>query len=265
MQNNTISTLFIARNLIRLPAVDSTNNYLKQLVSKSEPLAEGTVIMADNQFAGRGQQENIWHAEPGLNLTFSIFLKPVFLPIAQQFLLNMAVCMGINDALVEYIKNGIKVKWPNDIYCHHEKMGGVLIENSISGNVIKSSIIGIGINVNQQNLDPEKTGNATSLNKILQRDVNLSELLSALCNHIEAHYLKLRAGKHNELHKAYLHSLYQYEEPAKYKTKGEIFEATIIDVTQAGQLVLVDGNSEKRFNFKEVEFLVQPDKKNQSL
>jgi BirA family biotin operon repressor/biotin-[acetyl-CoA-carboxylase] ligase len=78
LQNNTFSTLFVGQNLIKLSAVDSTNNFLKNLVSKSEPLPEGTVIMADDQFAGRGQQDNTWYAEPGKNLTFSILLKPTF-------------------------------------------------------------------------------------------------------------------------------------------------------------------------------------------
>ena len=88
MQNNTFSTLFVGQNLIKLSAVDSTNNFLKSLVSNSEPLPEGTVIMADDQFAGRGQQQNNWQAEPGKNLTFSILLKPSFLPLNRQITIN---------------------------------------------------------------------------------------------------------------------------------------------------------------------------------
>ena len=71
MQNNTFSTLFVGQNLIKLKEVDSTNNYLKELLSKSEPLPEGTAIMADNQFAGRGQQNSVWQTEPGKNIDYS--------------------------------------------------------------------------------------------------------------------------------------------------------------------------------------------------
>ena len=79
MQNNTFSGLFVGHNLITLNEVDSTNTFLKDAVSKSTPLLDGTVIMAEKQFAGRGQAENSWQTEPGKNLTFSILLKPAFL------------------------------------------------------------------------------------------------------------------------------------------------------------------------------------------
>jgi BirA family biotin operon repressor/biotin-[acetyl-CoA-carboxylase] ligase len=107
LQNNTFSTLFVGQNLIKLSAVDSTNNFLKGLVSKSEPLPEGTVIMADDQFAGRGQQENAWHADPGKNLTVSILLRPAFLPLNKQFLLNMAVSIAINNTLTKFLSNDL--------------------------------------------------------------------------------------------------------------------------------------------------------------
>ena len=161
MQNNTFSTLFVGQNLIKLSSVDSTNNFLKSLVSNSEPLPEGTVIMADDQYAGRGQQNNIWKAEPGKNLTFSVLLKPTFLPLSQQFLLNMVVSTAINNALSHFLSDGLSVKWPNDIYFRDQKIGGVLIENTIVGNDIKTAIIGIGINVNQQHFEAELTVKAT--------------------------------------------------------------------------------------------------------
>nr|WP_068890167.1 biotin--[acetyl-CoA-carboxylase] ligase [Pedobacter panaciterrae] len=255
MQNNTFSTLFVGQNLIRLSAVDSTNNFLKMMVSKSEPLPEGTVIMADNQFAGRGQQENTWYSEPGLNLTFSVFLKPAFLPINKQFMLNIAVSNGINKALRHFVKDGITVKWPNDIYYNDSKIGGVLIENSISGNSFKTSIVGIGMNVNQQKFDAEKTKVATSLYEILQHDVNLIKLLAEICSHIESEYLKLKAGNYNSLMKDYIENLYRFNKPGFYRQNGEVFEASITRVTESGQLVLLTSGNERMYNFKEVEFL----------
>ncbi|RYG09111.1 MAG: biotin--[acetyl-CoA-carboxylase] ligase, partial [Chitinophagaceae bacterium] len=157
MQNNTFSTLFVGQNLIKLSAVDSTNNFLKNLVSNSEPLPEGTVIMADDQYAGRGQQNNVWKAEPGKNLTFSLLLRPTFLRLNQQFLLNMAVSIAVNDVLGGLLGSTVSIKWPNDIYFRNLKMGGMLIENNIVGNGIKTAIIGIGSNVNQQNFEAELT------------------------------------------------------------------------------------------------------------
>ena len=191
MQNNTFSTLFVGQNLIKLSAVDSTNNFLKNLLSNSAPLPQGTVIMADDQFAGRGQQQNNWHAEPGKNLTISILLYPTFLRLNKQFLLNIAISVAINKALTEFIPIGMSVKWPNDIYYKNQKLGGVLIENTIIGSMIKTAVVGIGINVNQAHFGEDLSHKAVSMIQILQEDVNLIKLLHAICSHIEKEYLNL--------------------------------------------------------------------------
>jgi BirA family biotin operon repressor/biotin-[acetyl-CoA-carboxylase] ligase len=255
LQNNTFSTLFVGQNLIKLSAVDSTNNFLKELMSKSEPLPEGTVIMADNQFAGRGQQQGSWQAEPGKNLTFSILLKPTFLPIPQQFLLNMAISIAINKALSKYLPDGLTIKWPNDIYYGHQKLGGVLIENSIVGTGIKTAVIGIGLNVNQLKFSPELGNKATSLAQILQQDVNLELLLAQICSQIECLYLRLRAGDYTFLRTAYVDRLYQFNKPASYRENGEVFEGIILGVSDGGLLCVEREGEQQYFNFKEIEFL----------
>lgn len=255
MQNNTFSTLFVGQNLIRLSEVDSTNNFLKTKASNSEPLPEGTVIMADKQFAGRGQQENTWHAEPGLNLTFSVYLCPSFLPVSKQFVLNMAISIALKETLHDLLGPFLKVKWPNDLYYGNQKLGGILIENIIAGTSYKACIIGIGINVNQENFDPRLSGKATSLLKILQRDVDLMDLLGSVCRNIEAQYLKLKAGNFNKLQSDYMEGLYLFNQPAFYRHNGHSFEGTIVNVSQNGLLLIRTEEGEKEFNFKEVEFL----------
>ena len=176
MQNSIFSTLFIGQNLVKLSEVNSTNTYLKELVSKSEPLIEGTVIMADHQFAGRGQKDNIWYSQAGKNLTFSIYLKPSSLAVSKQFVLNMVICLGIVDALKPILGNDSKIKWPNDIYFKNNKLGGILIENSTKGYQLKESIIGIGLNVNQKDF-PESLSRVTSISNVLLKDYNLDDLL----------------------------------------------------------------------------------------
>jgi BirA family biotin operon repressor/biotin-[acetyl-CoA-carboxylase] ligase len=255
LQNNTFSTLFVGQNLIKLSAVDSTNNFLKLMVSKSEPLPEGTVIMAENQFAGRGQQQNVWQAEPGKNLTFSVLLKPDFLPVPHQFLLNMAISIALNDALTEIVGDGVTIKWPNDIYYKDQKLGGVLIENILMGQTYKIGIIGIGLNVNQQIFHEQLAGRATSVFQILHKNVNLIKLLAVICSHIESQYLKLKVNKNFSLENDYLKRLYLYRRPAHYKHNGEVFEGTITGVTPQGLLVISEEGKERTFNFKEVEFL----------
>lgn len=255
MQNNTFSTLFVGQNLIKLSAVDSTNNFLKNLLSKSEPLPEGTVIMADDQFAGRGMQENVWKAEPGKNLTISLLLKPTFLSLNKQFLLNMAISIAINNTLSGYLPKGLSIKWPNDIYYNDVKLGGVLIENSIIGNGIKNTVVGIGLNVNQALFPAELIQKATSLYQILQENVNLQVLLADLCSQIEALYLSLKANKEDMIRKAYVDRLYRLNTSAFYRQNGEVFEGIITGVSDSG-LLNIDKNGELvQFNFKEIEFL----------
>jgi BirA family biotin operon repressor/biotin-[acetyl-CoA-carboxylase] ligase len=256
LQNNTFPTLFVGQNFIKLTSVDSTNNYLKNLASKSEPLAEGTVIMAEDQFQGRGQQNSKWLAEPGKNLTFSIFFKPFFLSIENQFLLNIAVSIGIISALEMAMPQLTCIKWPNDIYLNDKKMGGILIENTIAGQVIKSSIIGVGLNVNQKLFNEELADKATSIANVLQKDVDKEKLLADICNHIENNYLKLKAGEYAYLKGIYLEKLYRFNSFWKYKFNGEIFEGKIVDVDTTGQLVLKVDDTLKQFNFKEIEFII---------
>jgi len=257
LQNNTFSALFVGQNLLTLKEVDSTNNFLKNLLSNSKPLPEGTVIMAENQFTGRGQQENRWHSEPGKNLTFSVLLKPSFLGVLNQFDLTRAISLGVFDALQPTLGDQLKIKWPNDIYYGDRKLGGMLIENIVQGGQIKNAIIGIGLNVNQENFDAGAS-NAVSVKQILQRDYDLRILLLEICNHIEAYYLNLKAGKVDFVRNEYLKRLYWLNENKSFKTQSHVFEGKITNVKDNGLLVVTVGDKETAYNLKEIEFLNKP-------
>ena len=255
MQNNIIPGLFVGQNFILLKEVDSTNNYLKELASNSKPLSEGTVIMAENQYAGRGQQQNGWFADPCKNLTFSILLKPAFLRVTEQFDLVRAVSLGVFDALAPLTGSSLKIKWPNDIYYGEKKLGGMLIENMIQGGQIKHTIAGIGLNVNQPNF-PDWVPNAISLQQILHTDYDLKTLLSEICSHIEGWYLKLKAGKIQDVRDSYLSRLYWLNEPRTFKAKGDIFMGMIKSVRDNGILIVENNNQEElEFSLKEIEFI----------
>ena len=255
MQNNIFSDLFVGQNFIYLKEVDSTNNYLKELASKSKPLPEGTVIMAENQYAGRGQHQNGWFAEPGKNLTFSILLKPAFLEVAKQFDLVRAVSLGVFDAFEPVLGNQLKIKWPNDIYYGEKKLGGMLIENMIQGGQIKNAIVGIGLNINQENF-PDWVPNPVSVKQILHTDYHLQTLLAEICSRVEGWYLKLKAGKVDEIRNVYLSRLYWLNEPHTFKVKDNIFAGAIRNVRDNGLLMVENNNNEQlEFSLKEIEFL----------
>ncbi|WP_421945574.1 biotin--[acetyl-CoA-carboxylase] ligase [Pedobacter sp.] len=255
MQNNTFSTLFVGQNIIKLNEVDSTNNYLKNLASKSEPLTEGTVIMADHQFAGRGQQDTIWQTEPGKNISASVFLKPAFLPINKQFYLNMAVSVAISEALTFFLPEAVNIKWPNDIYYNGKKLGGILIENALSGSVIKSSVIGFGLNINQEKFQPELEEKATSVFQILHKNVQLESVLEKIFVYMEKYYLNLKSQRYSFLQKTYLEQLLNFETAAKYKQNGQVFEGIIKGVRENGILAMEIDSEIRNFNFKEIEYI----------
>ena len=174
-----------------MPTCHSTNDIATQMIQSGENVFEGTVIVTDNQTAGRGQRGNAWEASVGENLTFSIIFKPNFLKASDQFQLNVAVSLGVFDFLSEFIDEGLTVKWSNDIYYEDKKMGGILIENTLQGYQIGHSVVGIGLNINQTQFANIR---ATSLRNITQnpQKYDLSEMLKKLLEYIEKNYLIIK-------------------------------------------------------------------------
>ena len=256
MQNNTFSTAFLGQNFIKLISVNSTNDYLKKLTSNSEPLPEGTVIMAEYQHAGRGQRESIWLTEPQKNLTFSVFLQPLFISPSNTFYLNILVSLAINKALSKYVKADLTIKWPNDIYFKDKKLGGILIENAIMGSKLKHTIIGIGINVNQKSFEPILGDKPISLTQILQEEIALTSLLNEICIELERVYIQMREGIVSNWSEMYTEKLYRLGVIAQYSHNNETFEGRILGITASGLLKigLLDGTI-RTFGFKEVSFL----------
>lgn len=254
MQNNTFSGLFVGQNLIKLKEVDSTNTFLKDALSKSTPLMEGTVIMAGRQFAGRGQTTNAWLSAPGQNLTFSVLLNPSFLPVDKQFDLNKAMSLALNDVMRNYAGNQAFIKWPNDSYIVNKKIGGMLIENIVNGNTIRHAIVGIGLNVNQTDF-PSILKNVTSLKQGLHKDYDLDVLLGEICQAIEARYLQLKAGHLRKLNEDYMSRLYLLNEWSLFKYEKGFISGKIIGISDSGQLEMETTEGTMFFNTKEIEFI----------
>ena len=136
-------------DIIWLESVDSTNEEAKRHISDIDNLS---VLSAFEQTAGRGQRGNKWTSTPGENLMFSIVLKAPKISAKDQFVLNEIASLSVVDFLS---KHGIssRIKWPNDIYVGSKKICGILIENSLRDSAVSSSIIGIGLNINQRNFN----------------------------------------------------------------------------------------------------------------
>ncbi|MCY7356293.1 MAG: biotin--[acetyl-CoA-carboxylase] ligase [Rudanella sp.] len=249
-------TLFIGQNSYYLPSCQSTNDEAADLIAQTAP-PEGTLVITDRQTAGRGQRGNVWLAEPGQNLTFSTLLRPHFLAPTEQFWLNMAVSVGIADALMPLTDGLLRVKWPNDLYVEDQKIGGILIENTIQGASLAWSVVGLGLNVNQTSF---ALTTATSLQTRfpLPEGYNLPGLLATLCEHIEKRYLQLKAGQRAALKTTYLQRLFHYQQEHVYRDvmAQEQFNGTIVGISETGQLGIAVGQAIRYFGFKEIEFLL---------
>ncbi len=233
--------------------VDSTNNYLKTLLNTNQ-LPEGYVIVADFQNSGKGLGANTWESEPGKNLTFSLLLRPDTLKAEEMFLLSKAVSLGIIDALNE-IRNCFTIKWPNDIYYQNKKVGGILIENQIQGDYIKYSMIGIGININQDVFTSEAP-NPISIKQILCQPLNRKEILKNMLNQISIWYDMLSDEYFDKINEQYFNHLFRNTDYHDFKAGDELFHAKIKEVANDGQLILKTPAGEiRKFYLKEVEFV----------
>ncbi|MDD4190288.1 MAG: biotin--[acetyl-CoA-carboxylase] ligase [Mangrovibacterium sp.] len=243
----------IGHTIISLPSTPSTNNYAISQATDNEA-EEGVVFLAYEQTAGRGQISNRWESEAGKNLTFSIVLKPAFLDIHRQFMLSKAVCLGLVSFLSRYA-DGVKVKWPNDIYLGDRKISGILIENAVMSSVISQSVVGIGLNVNQT-VFRSSAPNPVSLKMITGVDYDLGVLIKELLNEIDQLYLKLKQNCYRELSRAYRENLYRLGQWHPFRDQEHAYTGMIDGVNPIGQLRIREKDGPvHEYHFKEVEYL----------
>lgn len=230
----------------------STNSLLASLC---DSLPHGAVVAARTQTAGRGQRGNSWESEPNANLTFSMLLRPHAIAAAAQFELSMIVALAICDALTAASGLQFSVKWPNDIYIGDKKICGILIENSLKGSRIGRSIVGIGINVNQQTFFSDAP-NPVSLSQLTLRQYNLDTLLCDVCSSILFRFDEYEDHPHpDRLTSEYRNRLWRGSGFHLWTDckSAQTFEAEIADVATNGILTLKDRDGHSNsFAFKEV-------------
>lgn len=248
------NTLFVGNVVLDFPEMASTNDYAVEMLTKTKP-SEGTVITAGYQWAGRGQIGSTWVAPARQNLLMSVILYPNFLAAHHQFRLNQAMSVAVADAVRNLGAPDVSVKWPNDIYLGNQKTAGLLIQNSLSGSWIQWSVVGIGLNVNQEEFDPNLP-NATSMAKACAQTFVLEEVRAELCRCIEHRYLQLRSGEGAILQRDYLSNLYRFGQDACYRRPdGSVFYGRITGTDEQGKLCISHDKGEEKFGLKEIQFI----------
>ena len=240
----------IGSQKIILSDVDSTNNFAAKLVNDGS-IGHGSVIMAENQWNGRGQQGSLWQSDPHLNLLFSLVLSSKELHKINPICINWYVSICIIDFLNRKNLNA-QIKWPNDILIDRKKVSGILIENKFVGSALKYSIIGVGINVNQTDFNEL---NATSMKLHTSLDYTIVDLLDDFIFCLSENEHLLFSLRHDDLKQKYLDSLDGLGEHRNFQKDSGPFEAYLSGVDDIGRLILEVDGKQLLFQNKEIQFL----------
>ncbi|WP_264563692.1 biotin--[acetyl-CoA-carboxylase] ligase [Flavobacterium sp. N3904] len=239
--------------LIKLDAIDSTNEFLKGLSSKQE-LQNYTVVTAENQLNGKGQMGSKWESEEGKNLIMSVLIKDFLTDNETFFNLNIVVSLAVIQVLENYAIPELSIKWPNDIMSANKKIGGILIENNIKGNGTITSIVGLGLNINQTQYD--NLPRASSLAVICNSSFDKEEILFKIISKMEE-FIPFYKENEVSLWNEYKSNLFRVGIPTAFSDENNInFMGIIKGVTDAGKLqIQLEDDSICEYNLKEVQML----------
>lgn len=233
-------------NIVKLHATTSTNDELKSRFRESE-LPQLTTIYTLEQSQGKGQQGAKWVSEKGKNLTFSVLINKSLQNLS-PFLINQLISVTIVEWLKDELQIQSKIKWPNDILSVRHKLCGILIENIYAGEHIAYSIIGIGLNVNQEEfIDLPK---AISLKQITNREFDLEKLLISFLKQ-----LKNNLRNPIEVAQKYTKYLFKFNQVASFISDSGTFKGTVKGTTADGKLILEISGEQKLFTLKELKWI----------
>lgn len=243
--------LNIGEYSVYLEETTSTSDALKLLYS-AENLPEGAVVYTDFQTKGRGQQTNSWESNPAENLLMSILLQPHFLLSDEQVWLNIVISLAMREVAEDFAKTSAQIKWPNDIFIQGKKVAGILIENVLQGNRLRFSIVGVGLNLNQQVFKTEK---AVSLTYFSGAWIDPNIVRLSLCEKLTHYYSLLKAKKHSHLWDLYHSFLLGKGLDAEFTLDEKLIIGTIMGIDKKGRLHLLIEDEIKSFAHKEIEFV----------
>lgn len=239
--------------IYKIDAISSTNEYLKQLYLEKN-IYDNFLIITNNQTEGKGQGSSYWESEPKKNLTLSIYKDLKKNKLKNPFIINLIISISIIETLKKYNLPNLKIKWPNDILSASKKISGILIENFFQKEFLISSIIGIGLNVNQ--ISFKKAKNAISIASIIKKKIDLTEVLDILTSKISIKLNNIDNLKKNDLLNEYESLLFKKDKISKFNINNKLIDGYIVGVNQSGKLKVKIGNKIVReYNSSEIKII----------
>lgn len=237
--------------IIKVDAIDSTNTFLKEAL-RNKTLNTPTCVWAKNQTDGRGQRGAQWTSKPGLNLTFSVFYPVPSVVQNTPFVINMLTTIAVYRVLANYKLTNLRIKWPNDILSANKKIGGVLIENSYQNGVLSGTVIGVGLNVNQEEF--ENLPKASSIKNILGVSLSLEELLHEILEVLTTSLNTYSEVDFKSVKSKFETLLFRNKKPSTFIAEGVDFTGIIQGVTVCGKLcVLQEDNILNQYDLKQIQ------------
>ncbi|MEC4005674.1 biotin--[acetyl-CoA-carboxylase] ligase [Flavobacterium sp. SUN052] len=241
-------------NLIKLDAIDSTNDFLKEM-SRNQIVENFTVVVAKSQTKGKGQMGSTWNSEAGKNLIMSILVKDILDTIEEIFHLNVAVALSVIQVLEQFNLPKLSIKWPNDIMSDNKKLCGILIENSFKSDNKIESIVGIGLNVNQKTFD--NLPKASSIAVVMNTEFDLDLILEKLVFQIKKNCSLILSNQSEQLWNDFHKYLYKINVPMPFEdANNNRFMGIIRGVSNEGMLeLMLEDDSIKTYGIKEIMML----------
>ncbi len=230
--------------LVYRPSVDSTNTLAREMAAAGAP--QGTLVLAEEQWAGKGRRGRKWLSPPYTNLYLSLLLRPQ-MEAEEVFILTVILALAVLESVERVSELRPAIKWPNDIYAKGKKMAGILTEFSTTGKRVEYVILGLGINVNWK---PEEDRSmlypVTSISAETQRAVSREEVLVYLLKAFGRDYGEVLAGRRRAFYEKWNERSFFLGQRVRLKgPKGEI-SGRALRVDERGALIIRDEKGEEQ-------------------
>lgn len=240
---------------ILLDTIDSTQAFASELL-RDHPVSHGTLVLARYQSRGKGRGAHSWEGESGKNFYGSLVLRHMWNPAPAPFVLSQVAALAVRDQIEEQTRLQVHIKWPNDVICAGKKVAGILISNQWRGSSWESSILGIGININQVRFS-EENPDAGSLASLTGKSLQVLDITNGLMDGLGRYYDLLHCGETGQLVSDYFMHLHGARAPVLMQAAGEAgtFRGQVVRVEPDGKLWIRAGNQAlKEYDLDQLKF-----------